>query len=183
MSAPRGGAPTLPGGPSGIGVAEVLGIASEVWLALIGDAALPSAAPTPPMPDDAVRAWVTIEGPWRGRVQLLCAPATAEAMSRAVLGEEPDAPLDAEDVADVLGELANVVGGAVKSLVPGSQALGLPTVITNGAEDAGADGPLVLHVDLAWRDQPVCFSLRGLPAHDLPPAHPQSTDTARGETA
>ncbi len=151
--------------PSGVGITEVLGIATDVWLALIGEAALPSALPPPPMPDDAVRASVTIEGPWRGRVQITCPPLTASELSNAVLGQEPGTPVDDEDVIDVLGELANVVGGAVKSLVPGSNALGLPSVSTGPAGAAGTDGPLVLHVDLSWREMPVCFSIRALPPH------------------
>ncbi len=150
--------------PSGVGVPEVLGIASDVWLALIGDAALPSVVPAVPMPHDALSAWVTIDGPWRGRVQITCPPDVAMAMSRAVLSEEPGAPVDDEDVADVLGELVNVVGGAVKSLVPGSSELGLPTVACRtGGSDHDQDGPLVLHVDLAWRGMPVCFSIRAAP--------------------
>lgn len=168
--------------PSGIGITEVLGIASDVWLALIGEAALPSSVAPPPMPDDAVRASVTIEGPWRGRLQITCPPLTASELSNAVLGQDPGTPVDAEDVIDVLGELANVVGGAVKSLLPGSSALGLPSVSTVPAGDTEADAALVLHVDLSWREMPVCFSLRAMTPHT--PVAPSSTDDplTRGET-
>ena len=38
--------------------------------------------------------------------------------------------LDEEDVADALGELANVVGGNVKAVLPGPSVLGLPEVGT-----------------------------------------------------
>ena len=36
--------------------------------------------------------------------------------------------LDDEDIDDALGELANVVGGNVKAVLPGPSALGLPEV-------------------------------------------------------
>ena len=38
--------------------------------------------------------------------------------------------LDDEDVDDALGELANVVGGNVKAVLPGPSVLGLPEVGT-----------------------------------------------------
>lgn len=149
-----------------VSVADVLGIASDVWQALVGDAALPSGAPPQPMPADAVHAWVGIDGPWRGRVQLLCGRSTAAQMAAAVLGGESE-QVGAEDVDDVLGELANVVGGAVKSLLPGSAALGLPRVEADDGREA--DGRAVLRVDLVWREQPVALTLRALPPT---PDHP-----------
>ena len=161
-----------------VSAADVVDIASDVWLALAGDAALPSAAPVAPMPADAVRAAVTIDGPWRGRVLLMCSRTTAAAMAAAVVGVPAD-QVGPEDVEDVLGELANVVGGAVKSLLPGSAALGLPDVAAAGPGEVDAAG--VLRVDLVWRDQPVVVTLRPLdPAPDRP-APPLRT-TARGET-
>ena len=159
-----------------VSAADVVGIASDVWLALAGDAALPPTTPVAPLPADAVRASVVIDGPWRGRVLLVCARATAAAMAAAVVGAPAD-QVGPEDVEDVLGELANVVGGAVKSLLPGSAALGLPDVAGCGPEEADAAG--VLRVDLVWRDQPVVVTLR--PTEPARPAPPLRT-TARGET-
>ena len=153
-----------------VSAADVVGIASDVWLVLAGDAALPSPAPPGPMPADAVRASVTIDGPWRGRVLLVCARSTAAAVAAAVVGLAPD-QVGPEDVEDVLGELANVVGGAVKSLLPGSAALGLPDVAAAAPDEV--DGPGVLRVDLVWREQPVVVTLR--------PLSP-TVRTARGET-
>jgi len=49
--------------------------------------------------------------------------AAAEAMFM-----EPAADLSAEQVADVAGELANMVGGSAKGLLPGPSTLSLPTV-------------------------------------------------------
>lgn len=143
-----------------VSVADVLGIASDVWQALAGDAALPSGAPPQPVPEDAVRAWVGIDGPWRGRVHLVCGRATAAQMAAAVMGGSDQVGPD--DVEDVLGELANVVGGAVKSLLPGSAALGLPRVEADDGREV--DGTSVLRADLVWRGQPVTLSLHALPA-------------------
>lgn len=145
-----------------VSAADVHGIASQVWRALLGDAVLPGPVPPEPMAADAVRAWVSVEGPWRGRVELVCARSTAEAMTAVVLGVDDGERVAGEDVEDVLGELANVVGGAVKSLLPGSAALGLPGVEAGPAHREGRHdrAPAVLHVDLVWRDQPVEVALR-----------------------
>jgi CheY-like chemotaxis protein len=44
---------------------------------------------------------------------------TAEALTRALLGEHAPAELEDEDIADAFGEIANVVGGNVKAVLPG----------------------------------------------------------------
>lgn len=149
-----------------VSAVDVQSIASDVWQALVGDAAMPSGGSPQQMPSDALRAWVIIDGPWRGHVQLVCGRGTAAQMAAAVMGGEAD-QVAAEDVDDVLGELANVVGGAVKSLLPGSAALGLPRVEAH--DGSGADGLTVLRVDLVWREQPVALTLCALiPAPDHP---------------
>ena len=95
----------------------VRSIAQEAWSALIGgDEFL---VPLPGgLPEDAVSSWVEVVGPWTGAVVLTCGRATAEELSRCLLAEHAPPVLDAEDVADGMGELANVVGGNVKARPP-----------------------------------------------------------------
>ena len=64
--------------------------------------------------------------------------------------------LEDEDVADALGELANVVGGNVKAVLPGPSVLGLPEV-----GSAPAAGPDTCRVELLWRDQSLTISVQG----------------------
>ena len=53
----------------------------------------------------------------------------ATAVTDAMLGLDPgDGPRPAEDVADAVGELVNMIGGNVKSLMPGPSTLSLPLV-------------------------------------------------------
>ena len=61
-----------------------------------------------------------------------------------------------EDVDDGLGELANVVGGNVKAVLPGPSVLGLPEV-----GSAPAAGPDTCRVDLLWRGQSLTISVQG----------------------
>jgi chemotaxis protein CheX len=105
----------------------VQSIADEVWPSLVGDGEAFVPVPVAP-PAELVSAWVDIVGPWTGSVVLSCAPATAEALTENVLMTRPPTVVDAEDVADALGELANVLGGNIKSVLPGESKLGLPQI-------------------------------------------------------
>ena len=107
--------------------ATVQSIADEVWPSLVGDGEAFVPVPVPP-PAEVVSAWVDITGPWTGSVVVTCAPATAAALTESVLMTRPPEVVDDEDVADALGELANVLGGNIKSVLPGDSRLGLPQI-------------------------------------------------------
>ena len=55
----------------------------------------------------------------------LDAEGTAE-LTRTLLGDHAPELLEHEDVVDAFGEIANVVGGNVKAVLPGPSVLGLP---------------------------------------------------------
>ena len=105
----------------------VQSIADEVWPSLVGDGEAFVPVPVPP-PAEVISAWVDIIGPWNGSVVVTCAPTTAAALTQSVLMAHPPAEVDDEDVEDALGELANVLGGNIKSVLPGEFRLGLPQV-------------------------------------------------------
>ena len=134
----------------------VQSIAQEAWSALVGDDEF--LVPLPGgLPDDSISSWVEIVGPWNGAVVLTCGRATAEELSRALLKEHAPPVLDSEDIEDALGELANVVGGNVKAVLPGPSVLGLPEV---GSAPTGLPADL-LRVDLLWRGQALTISVQG----------------------
>ena len=137
--------------------ATVQGIAEEAWSALVGgDEFL---VPLPGgLPDDAVSSWVEIVGPWNGSVVLTTGRATAEELSRCLLAEHAPPVLDDEDIEDALGELANVVGGNVKAVLPGPSVLGLPEVGTAPEPGHPAD---ICRVDLLWRGQSLTITVQG----------------------
>ncbi len=70
------------------------------------------------LPSETVSAWVGIDGPWRGRVVLTCSTSAAEELTRALLRGRAPAVLDAEDVEDGFGELANVSRGPERPCCP-----------------------------------------------------------------
>jgi chemotaxis protein CheX len=138
-------------------VGTVLSIADEVWPSLVGDGEAFLPVPVAP-PADVVSAWVTISGPWTGAVVLTCAPATAEALAENVLMTRPPTVVDDEDVADALGELANVLGGNIKSVLPGPSALGLPQI---GSAPAAGRPDDVCRVTGQWRGQSLTITVQG----------------------
>lgn len=134
----------------------VSSVAAEVWSAMVGidEVLLPTGDPAPVL--DGVSAWVTVTGPWTGAVVLTCGSAGTDDLTRAVLQLGPDEDPLAEDVDDVLRELANILGGNVKSLLPGPSALGLPETGTPPA--AGADSSTVT---ASWRGHPLTITVQG----------------------
>ena len=106
---------------------EVWNVVEAVWESLLG------VWPAPGEPVDVGTDWlsavVAVDGDWRGAVALSCPPRTAQHISRTMLdlaGDDPDP--DADDVDDAVREVANVLGGNVKALVPGGLILGLPVL-------------------------------------------------------
>jgi len=86
-------------------------------------------------------------------VVVRCSAAAARNAAAALLGVELD-DVTTEDVTDALGELANIIGGNVKSLLPEPCALSLPHVLIHG--ESGY--PLVMEVcklEATWRDESV----------------------------
>ncbi len=138
----------------------VVGIADQVWPSLVGDGEVFVPVPAPP-PAESVSAWVDITGPWSGSVVVASASATAAALTESVLMTRPPVVVDDEDVEDALGELANVLGGNVKSVLPGESRLGLPQI-----GSAPAIGRLddVCRVAGQWRGQSLTITVQGATA-------------------
>jgi hypothetical protein len=137
--------------------ATVQSIADEVWPTLVGDGEVFVPVPAPP-PAELVSAWVDILGPWTGSVVVTCAPTTAQALTESVLMMRPPTQADDEDVADALGELANVLGGNIKSVLPGESRLGLPQIgpapVRGGLDDVRA-------LNGQWRGQFMTITVQG----------------------
>jgi chemotaxis protein CheX len=135
--------------------ATIQSIAEEAWSALVGEDEYLVPLPGDPV-QDAISSWVSVDGPWTGTVVITTARTTAEELSRCLLKEHAPPVIDDEDVEDALGELANVVGGNVKAVLPGPSALGLPEV--GSAPAAGSD---TCRVELLWRGQSLTISVQG----------------------
>lgn len=137
---------------------DVEALTGDVWLALVGEdeVLVPRLVP-PGSPFDAKGVWsssVTVTGGWHGVVTVELDEAVAQQLSARMLALPDDEAVADVDIADAVGELVNMVGGNVKSLMPGPSVLSLPAVAAGRAAFA-SDVTEVCRLDLAWRGGPV----------------------------
>jgi chemotaxis protein CheX len=105
---------------------ELWSIVTEVWESILGSGVVQ--ADHAFGLDAALTAAVSIHGDWDGLVTFTCPEPAARDIARVMLDLDAEAALSEDDVEDALGEIANVVGGQVKSLCAGENRLGLPDV-------------------------------------------------------
>lgn len=137
---------------------DVQALTEDVWLALVGEdeVLLPRLVPSG-APFDATGVWsssVTVSGGWAGVVTVELDEGVAQQLSARMLAIPEGEPVTDGDIADAVGELVNMVGGNVKSLMPGPSVLSLPSVAAGRAAFA-SDVVEVCRLDLAWRGGPV----------------------------
>jgi len=90
-----------------------------------------------------VTAFVQITGGWTATVLVSCSDELATTVTAAMLALPVD-ELAQADISDAVGEVANMIGGSVKSLMLEPADLSLPTVIF-GASGASVPGTELLH--------------------------------------
>lgn len=142
---------------------DVHAVVEEVWTTFLGsdepivpDPGHPSspASAADPLPRaDAWSAAITVSGAWEAQVTVRLTPAGALGVTARMLACE-EADCSDEDLRDALGELVNMVGGNIKSLMGGPSVLSLPLV---GSGDLSPGSHLVelCCLDLTWRGDPV----------------------------
>jgi CheY-specific phosphatase CheX len=108
---------------------DVHQLVTEIWGAVLGLDVAPSAPPEVAQTGRrTLTGFVHIGGDWQGTVTLECPAGLATTAAATMFGMEED-ELGKEEVDDALGELTNMTGGGIKSLLPGSCTLSLPTVV------------------------------------------------------
>lgn len=105
---------------------EVWSIVTEVWESMLGTPVI--RADHAFNLDEAFTAAIRIHGDCEGLVTFACPEPAAREIAQVMLALDDGAELSEDDVEDALGEVANVIGGQVKSLCPGDNQLGLPDV-------------------------------------------------------
>lgn len=74
--------------------------------------------------DENVIAGVIIDGEWRGAVEVHVSAGLALRLAREVF--QVEAETDSDDVRDIVGEVANMIGGNLKGLLPHTCTLSIP---------------------------------------------------------
>ena len=134
-------------------------IAEQVWSSYLD---VDGSKPLLPVPAAKVVVDVTgsvsVTGAWRGHVLVGCSDGASRNAAAALLGIELDDVTD-DDVADALGELANIIGGNVKSLLPEPCALSLPHVHVEGEAGRYPASTEVCKLNGTWLEESVTVSV------------------------
>ena len=135
-------------------VVQIASIAEEVFAAMIdGEPGHLMVHPEPVELSEPLYAWVDMHADVSGRVLLATDVDTAHELARSLLAMGDDEPVGEEDLVDAFGEVANVVGGNLKALLPVQGSLTLPQVSRDQPEVPGATA--LDAVVLTWRSRPL----------------------------
>jgi CheY-specific phosphatase CheX len=108
---------------------DIREITSAVWSSVLQvDAGARLESQNPRLPGTIMTGCVQISGAWEGAV-LIQGPMTVAKAAAATMFEIQPSETSPDEVRDALGELANMVGGNIKALLPGPTQLSLPVVV------------------------------------------------------
>jgi chemotaxis protein CheX len=132
----------------------------QVWMSYLDPEGISPLIPTydSSQPSE-VYSSVSITGSWSGHVVYACSSMAARRAAAAFLAMEVD-EVGEDDLSDVLGELANIVGGNVKAMLPPGCFLSLPQVVL--APEATTKYPNAQRISGVyglWEGEPVNVSM------------------------
>ena len=102
---------------------------------------------------------VQISGEWHGAVVLQTTHRFAS-QAASVMLDQPESSLTEEDLRDTLAEITNMIGGNIKSQVPGPSFLSIPSVTSGTDFDFRLKGASTLSsISLDCHNEPLRISL------------------------
>jgi len=129
---------------------QLVEIAQTVWSSFLGMGLIEMATDKSSATDEghSASATVHISGSWNGSVILSCNTSLARRAAAAMFEMDDDEVGDSE-LSDAFGELANIIGGNLKCLLPEPSQLSLPTVSMGAVHVVTVPGAALLeHVEL-----------------------------------
>jgi chemotaxis protein CheX len=153
--------------PSAMELGEIV---EQVWSSFLGGeiVALPGGADGPAGEEQMV-ASVSIGGEWTGHLMIVTGRDCARLIAGGMFQMDPEG-ISIAEVADALGEIANMVGGSVKGMVGVAATLSLPQVVLDASALVNPDAHTVVSVSAQWNGQPVEISLWERSTSDRPDA-------------
>ena len=132
----------------------------QVWVSYLDREGLRPLIPTGDAEQPSeVHSSVSFSGSWTGHLVYATSAMGASRAAAAFLAVPP-AALTPADVVDVLGELANIVGGNVKAMLPPGCFLSLPRVVqAPGSAICFPDARRITGLYGVWESEPVSVSL------------------------
>lgn len=103
-------------------------LAENIWVSTFGIPLIPAASQDPLGDRRLCTGLVHITGDWNGAVVLRCSEAIAK-RGATLMFEMPAGEVTNDDIRDVVCELSNMTGGTIKSVLPGTCFLSLPTFV------------------------------------------------------
>lgn len=141
-------------------VDDLTEMVEQVWMSFLDPEGVDPLIPTEVATNESeCHSSVAITGSWRGAVVYASSTRAARDAAAAFLAMDVAEVTD-EDVSDVLGELVNIVGGNVKSMLPPGCLLSLPQVVL--APDSATRYPSAVQVTGlygTWRGEPVSITM------------------------
>jgi len=114
--------------------------------------------PSDPAGDLPVTAFVHVTGEWAGSVLVSCTERLATAAAAAMLNQ-PEGSLQPGDVSDALGEVANMIGGSIKALMPEPSILSLPVVTFGTIETVVPGAELLQRLERSCIGEPLTVTV------------------------
>jgi len=108
---------------------DLFDIVQSVWTTVV-DIELDKVAPgdVPEIDDELICAWMELSGGWEGGILLTCQESLA--MHAAAVMYEVDPDMLGEDAMhDTVGELANMIAGSTKPMLPDDAQMGQPQIV------------------------------------------------------
>ena len=121
---------------------DLTALTGGVFEAFLGMAAEP-AVPDPNATGPVYTSSVAISGGWDGSVSIIIPVPLARAAAAAMFGMGDD-ELGNEEVADSVGELANIIGGNIKGMIEEPCSLSLPMVAVGSDYQVSVPGTELL---------------------------------------
>ena len=141
--------------------ADIREVTQSVWDLVLHLPAEPSAQHNLPRGGvDLLSGSVHIKGSWNGTITLSCLPNLAQNAASAMYNA-PAASLPAADVLDAVGELANMIGGNVRALLPEPCQLSLPSVGAAAGKPLNAKEKVLIELGFLCMGQPFWVQLTG----------------------
>ncbi len=112
---------------------DAIRVVQEVFRTMLGIEVEPVIVVWPP-DEELINVAVHYAGAWKGALLLECTPGQACAFTGRLLGVDPPDEVN-DDVRDAVGELANMIAGNLKPVLPPGVALSMPTLV-EGADYA-----------------------------------------------
>ena len=116
--------------PIHVAEADLLQLAADIWSSVLGLEIEPTQSKNDS--SDRLTGCVQITGVWRGSVTLETSRGFARSAAASMFAV-PEENVTSAEIIDALAELANMLGGNIKSLLPGPSFLALPSV-TEGSD-------------------------------------------------